>query len=135
MTTHATPKQLEPGRELDALVAEQVMGSIRAGAYENGEPYYSPHHSDSGLTLDVISPAPDYSTDIAVAWTVVEKVMHLKVSDDTIQPAFQVMASSYDDVYYAGWCSLGSNTYHWKCAPTAPHAICLAALAATGAKE
>lgn len=56
--------KMEAGRELDALIAEKVMGLERCGCKcglflnEYHEPFLEPH----------------YSTDIAAAWEVVEKL-------------------------------------------------------------
>lgn len=117
--------KLEPGRELDALVAERVMGRN-----PNLEP--------------LIRDAPAYSTDIAAAWEVAEKVKRKDIME-------------YGD-FYLVWGNYGADTtpkgphgqmiypnaLAWFCridmptrtvsatADTAPHAICLAALEAVG---
>ena len=124
---------MKAGIEMDILVAEKVMDWEQRICEFIGIPMWS-HITgiECAASRTFFETAIAYSTDIALAWQVVEKVSHLKVSDDTIQPAFQVMANPYDDVYYAGWSSLGSNTYHWTYGKTAPEAICLAALAAKG---
>lgn len=112
---------MEAGRELDALVAETVMGCtpyldtecpipyLRCGcAHEEHE---TPDDNDTGLA--------HYSTDIADAWEVMEKC------DNCIE--------------------IGRSGSIWTCiigaadpiiaeADTAPHAICLAALKALGEK-
>lgn len=106
---------LKPGRELDALVAEKVMGEDLSplGTLHGREiPYVPPH----------------YSTDIAAAWQVME----------------HITAQKRDDF---GWFDLRFVNDRWKAtfitgayyeardhieAPTAPHAICLAALKAVG---
>lgn len=72
-----TIAQMEAGRELDALVAEKVMGwtmfsyqmlgSGGAGEFRWIPPGRRDHVSN-------IAPVPRYSTDIAAAWEVVEKV-------------------------------------------------------------
>lgn len=55
------------GRELDLLVAEKVFGWERSGKDGYGTPYWiapgGGYHSG----------APNYSTDIAAAWLVVDK--------------------------------------------------------------
>ena len=54
---------MKAGRELDALVAEKVMGfPVKIGDI-TGEPY----HAQFGYSM------PNYSTDIAAAWEVLEK--------------------------------------------------------------
>ncbi len=105
---------MKPGRELDALVAEKVMGyeTVYSGANYYVERTYSP--------------VPLYSTDISAAWEVVEKLACMK---DEV------------NVFYdcgAWFCNTGVDANgEWSiersgsCA-TAPHAICLAALKAVG---
>ncbi|MEZ0208844.1 MAG: hypothetical protein ACAH17_01550, partial [Candidatus Paceibacterota bacterium] len=60
---------LQPGRELDALVAEKVMGikHIHYSDPVNGMIGRAPKGRD-------YMQVPNYSTDIAAAWTVVQKV-------------------------------------------------------------
>lgn len=58
--------KIEAGQELDALVAEKVMGlKVRGNKYvEMGDSEIPP------IALDI----PRYSTDMAAAWQVVEKI-------------------------------------------------------------
>ena len=60
---------MEPGREMDALVAEVVFG--RPPAY-----YHCPHFDENGrmLAFCACPNLPRHSTDIAAAWQVVEKL-------------------------------------------------------------
>jgi hypothetical protein len=89
---------MKPGKELDLLVAEKVMGFV--GDY----------HPD----VVPVYP-PQYSTDIAAAWQIVEKInMYFKLEK-------------------------GSNLYQaefgkcdWVASTSAPYAICVAALQAKG---
>ena len=98
-------------REIDALVAEKVMGITLIGkdmaAYLNEETQF-------------MMPIPFYSTDIAAAWEVVEKVNDLgwNISFDPIP---QEWITDFDE--HQDW--VVSNK-------TAPMAICLAALKAKG---
>lgn len=118
---------LPAGRELDALIAEKVMG-LRI---EHREPYWT--HSDPHQL-----PIPTYSTSIADAWEVVEKLR----SDD-FNATVECCPESHDlgdgEQCYADFFCGDSNGPHkpgtkhgqaW--AATAPHAICLAALATVG---
>ena len=103
---------LKAGRELDALVAEKVMGL--PGAAVGG--WYNPNLLDG---------PPPYSTDIAAAWEVVEKLLelgwHVDIED--------------------GWCVIvyggrdGKADSEMEVGETAPEAICLAALEAVKASE
>lgn len=108
---------LVAGRELDALVAEKVMDV--GVEWWNGEPFYvvtqDGHISAYRLAA--------YSTDIAAAWEVVEKMRERRadfyirfVSTWTVE--FDSVAGDYNG-YTDG--------------DTAPLAICLAALKAVGA--
>ncbi len=89
---------LPPGPELDALIASSVMGWTELMIHGGG--------------------VPRYSTSIADAWTVVEKLtgkggrFHLVLHPES------------------GWSAFFS--YHFAEVPTAPLAICYAALKAVG---
>jgi hypothetical protein len=103
------------GRELDALVGERVMG--RDMTKPEGFKY------PIGL--------PRYSEDIAAAWTVVE---HFRARGKgwiiTAEPGKTRVANLDGEGIPAGqWDFAELIAYE---APTAPEAICLAALAAVG---
>jgi hypothetical protein len=116
---------MEAGRELDALVAEKVMGLICSCRIERT--YCAIHGEYHTGSLRA------YSTEIAAAWEVVEKVAVKGIDfylekdphrsfywcrfNDTIQGTFN--REGYEDT------RLGEGT-----ADTAPLAICLAALEA-----
>jgi hypothetical protein len=104
---------MKPGRELDALVAEKVTGWPAArdakAISETGYWTAGDERFIHGL--------PAYSTEIAAAWQVVEKLI---ATGDWCD--FEL---DYEPTLL--WCC-GGKTY----APTAPHAICLAALKAAG---
>ena len=63
---------LEAGRELDALVAERVMG-LRMVSHKTATYDPTPDDAPIGRFADV----PRYSTDVAAAWGVVERVLKL----------------------------------------------------------
>lgn len=113
---------MEAGRELDARVAEKVMGWTREDAYKR---YIlrSPE-TDMAATvwdgsgfndLSAISRIPHFSTEIGAAWSVVQKI-----------------AMTYGLIFHLELYQTGT----WQCwlgdcrerADTAPLAICLAAL-------
>lgn len=115
------------GRELDALVAEKVMG-LEKELRIKGTTHVATCYTDnpyflSGIDKDDVmrycQPLP-YSTSIEAAWLVVEKlksighVIHVSVFPDKVQAVYV-----HDT---------GENDYGE--ADTAPHAICLAALKA-----
>ena len=102
---------MEAGREMDALIAEKVMGLrvIRAD--------WEPHNR--GIKFDDFG---NYSQDIAAAWEVVEK-LRLTITPNHCYP-----------VVKARWCVdtelKGKNDIWLVGAETAPLAICKAALLA-----
>jgi hypothetical protein len=110
---------MKPGRELDALVAVKVMG---AQSMDHKRPL------DHGAFLD---PVPHYSTDIAAAAEILEKVPMTLVA-----PRAQISPGRFNGVE---WMAVApSKPYddqvgNFVFAETAPHAICLAALKALGA--
>jgi len=118
--------ELQVGRELDALVAEKVMGVLEIIPYGTSEGDF---FCVLGYTQDgggISEPLKHYSTSISAAWEVVEKVNQqmdlgfLPDKDGRLQ---------YD-------CSFGpDNTERnptCNYADTAPLAICLAALKVGG---
>lgn len=136
------------GRELDALVAERVMGWGWQASYKSGKRWFAPpeHCGDLGsehpatmkeepehpwwLTAEPtenIWVVPYYSTDISAAWTVLQKFCDEE-------------SANYPQDVLVEW-----NGFHWFCyvnteqmlnpelqgkADTAPEAICRAALKA-----
>lgn len=117
---------MKPGRELDALVAEKVMG-IKTEYYSGClVEKVSAHFEQRVYPLDYL--IPEYSTDISAAWKVVERIekrfvlqkVFLPHSD---QPSFSAHFSNEKVIDF------------WRegsVAPTASHAICLAALKTIG---
>lgn len=135
-------EQLEAGRELDALVAEKVMGEAEPvyvpgwnqvfTATFNGDALWSEKGNwywicDGNKDDGVFCYPRPFSKDIAAAWQIVEKMaendisLHLAEvvpSSDAI--VWEVMFSGRDI----------SDTY--TCEMSVPFAICLAALKAVG---
>lgn len=109
---------MKPGSELDALVAEKVMGLERVMTPGFGmEVGWRPIHSNLGA-----SPLKSYSTDISAAWEVVEKMKQGSGH-------FSIKLTCY------GWEALFRYPVTREAtAMTAPHAICLAALKAIEVK-
>ena len=123
---------MEAGRELDALVAEKVMGF--AIMRENDMPvmrnsFYDPRLIGIGGQR---LPPPLFSADIAPAWGVVEQL----VGEDRAGPGLYFQMTHDWNEGYGTWA-----TFDWKGvtdthplytarADTAPLAICRAALLA-----
>lgn len=128
---------MQPGRELDALVAEKVMGweRITDGALIWWEKDGKRGHPDS-----YFNSFPCYSTDISAAWQVVEKIPMTIYAPN----AYYANSEYRNNVNWRdeekGWnWTAEANIPDPKTAfdesveaqgLTAPHAICLAALKA-----
>ncbi len=110
---------MKPGRELDKLIARDVL------KLEESNGFY--------IELD----CPHYSTDIAAAWEIVEK---LKIGNRcTVADGWQSRDTLHirfnDPGWCAGWVFPGADymgAENWVFGETAAHAICLAALKAVG---
>lgn len=144
-----TTKIREAGRNVDTEVAEKVMGlgplefdypcdvwdddghwrvpDTRDEGESQGcryrEPIYRITHKNGWRQGKVV---PRYSTDIAAAWTVLEKMR---------QPVpgvhrWAVTVSAEENGWFVTIWREFSAKYHRVFAPTAPHAICLAVLKA-----
>lgn len=118
--THSHPwwsveSAMKPSRELDALIAEKVIGT---------RPFESEHDGWLEYASGVRRMA-NYSTDISAAWEVVEKFDGYTVTkdknyfDNSIQYGSRI---EHKDRYYC--CEMEGES--------APHAICLAALKSVG---
>lgn len=130
---------MKPGRELDALVAEKVMGWNR----DHEKRKLSYYYGDDLYAQDLITKLtdveiPSYSTDIAAAWEVVERfqeehglLMFLRANPNgTYEISLECNGVCRDDWKDAACEFYGSSSG----LDSAPHAICLAALKAVGAK-
>lgn len=129
---------MKAGRELDALVAEKVMGltwnedrcricgwPLAASRDEGCAPGDCSMRPSPARRAD--EPAP-YSTDIAAAWEVVER-MCADGWEYEINSHYSVTAR-FGKGHYEHWDSVWHGPSVEEFADTAPHAICLAALAA-----
>jgi hypothetical protein len=113
-------------RELDALVAEKVMDDVvEYRQLQQTEKMYYEGISASEIPIyknDALNPKP-YSTDIAVAWEVVNNKKQF-VSFDIARDG------GLDEYVATAW--VDWNTRFSQCSDSAPRAICLAALKAVG---
>jgi len=113
-------KALKPGRELDALVAEKVMGWKKIKPPNPSFKLTWMWDRLEGALIEDAQLTPRYSTDIAAAWEVVGKFFK-----DGKQTAVLSRPWLIPPDYYA-WIQYGK-----RCpGESAPHAICLAALKA-----
>ncbi len=119
---------MDAGRELDVLVAQQIFG-CRVERFQNPLGMLvarcqcgGDEHNRSEEPFFLMR----YSTDIAAAWPVVEKLreldMSVQVSTEATRP-YCCLAIQKDGQVIG------------ECAWTAPLAICLAALKAVGYKK
>ena len=125
--------------ELDALVAEKVMGfTVRDGWIFEWRPSPCPDKMPGCLVLHSkeypVLPRP-YSTDIAEAWQVVNKFGNWHGFDFLIIMEAPAKWNKQDPRLKAGWFELGYDGYEDRAigrADTVGKAICLAALNAVG---
>lgn len=121
---------LEAGRALDALIAEKFFGLQPILVNTDMEIFtLQRQFLDAGdyyiMVGGGIERLPDYSTDIRDAWQLVEAPRIL-----TLFAYMEVSVIRYHDRYE---CHIENDTSSFLCieeAPTAPLAICRAALAA-----
>lgn len=135
---------MNPGRELDALVAEKVMGyAVRASNDDWVDGYkVAEKKSDFGksdkvftisgpLTVKRDRPMKNYSTSISAAWDAVNKLMRERFQNDRV--GFRInFCSVVTPFFWMAYFGLEQSENYSACGDTAPHAICLAALKAVG---
>jgi hypothetical protein len=122
---------MEAGRELDTLVAEKVMGitpllvedelhvfTVNRRFLQPGDYYYL---DTDNSRIEV----PHYSTDIAAAWQVVERLHELHRNDTSV--IYCLSLTKWNEMYYCGFTELKDDVVE---ASKAPLAICFAALKA-----
>lgn len=112
--------ELKPGRELDALIAEKVMGI--SVTYEQGD-YWPPARPGKNFSTQ---PIPQYSWSIEAAFEVVEKLRpNFSFSLHDTGEDWECWLSSNGGKFL-----LNADTENLGRGETAPHAICLVALKA-----
>lgn len=111
------------GRELDAAVAEHVMGWKRGDPKYGDMPWYPPGIGRylGGGRLNL----PKFSTDIAAAWEVVERLAEFEINDIEVTVEIRNVAEGW-----ACWIHSGCEEIAEAREETAPLAICRAALLA-----
>ena len=132
---------MKPGRELDALVAESLgwrgpfgvreeyMGSVGSPKIEvryGWAPEFPEAPMDAPDQRWIEQTLPPYSTDIAAAWGLVERL----IADGYDHPLIRYDTLRADDA--TKWTvAVSDDREGWRGdAHTAPHAICLAFLKA-----
>ncbi len=128
---------LEAGRELDALVAEKVMGLDVRSTHSDYDPTFTSREVVAGhealMRLTSGDPKyflPHYSTNMEAAWPVVEK---LHEQGHAVSVAtYSLYGCSVSEYRWQCVMAMGVRQVAHEVAPTAPYAICLAALKAVG---
>lgn len=134
-------KEMTAGRECDALVAEKVMGYTLSDLSLPAYPKYKLFDIESGEFSGYVKEVPHYSTDIAAAWEVVERMPIPFKLEKCWEKAYQIGPEGWS----ACWCTdadcEGCNE-NSRCtngddawAETAPLAICRCALKVAGVTE
>ena len=121
-------KEMPAGREMDALIAEKIMGYTLSELSLPAYPKYKLFDIESGEFSGYVKEVPHYSTDIAASWEVTEKITDQK------HWAFKLRRLPGKD-YMACFIRLtktGRDDFESKPSKTAPFAICRAALKAMG---
>ena len=127
---------MNPSRELDALVAEKVMGyrAAEVTAHACGPWGEDVQYKTQGWVYDGkdFSFLPEFSTDITAAWQVVEKLRgrFLFQLFTTGEPGDEFACEFYTKVIVNSGHRRGDTFHHYS--ESAPHAISLAALKAVG---
>ena len=126
-----TPHDLTAGRELDALIAEKVMGlrkTVRVHGTTNQAVVYTDNPYFNAVVKEAdlhhVQPLP-YSTSIADAWLVVEKMEH-----DGFEVELIYAPSNGWSVTFEKGGQFGGSYRNDHQPVTVPLAICIAALAA-----
>ena len=106
---------MNAGWELDRLVHDKVMGGFEKLEEAKSQREFEQARKETNW-------CPSYSTDIAAAWTVVEKIK--------TDPRFEYLRTFvYEDEVYV---NIEAEWAFSDRAKTFPHAVCLAALKAKG---
>lgn len=126
---------MNPSRELDALIAEKVMGcKVKPGEIDIKCGCEITKHND--YDYEGAAHTPNFSTDIGAAWQVVEKLNQRDPSISTGEFELKFWGDKWDakcsDSIRVYDDESGIPSYKVKefvgTADTAPHAVCLAAL-------
>lgn len=115
-------------RKLDALVAEKVMGWKDISGPDHGIDMWQTPEGHRGIRGKDI---PSYSTDIAAAWEVAEKLSQLCFGLWRVGDEWECELDSNDGRFLVA----GDSVHVFGSGISAPLAICLAALKAVGVSE
>ena len=133
--------EMPDGREMDALIAEKVMGYTLSELSLPAYPKYKLFDIESGEFSGYVKEVSHYSTNLAAAWEVVERMPIPFKLEKCWEKAYQIGPEGWS----ACWCTdadcEGCNE-NSRCtngddawAETAPLAICRCALKVAGVTE
>lgn len=121
----------KPGPELDARIAEEVMG-WKLFAYNQPWPCGKPHTAwiaSGGRIINQCDWEP--STDIAAAWEVVKKLRDMWTEATKESSGFDDFPKPFDDTAFFNYLRRSADRrWPWALLYASPETICLAALAA-----
>lgn len=128
---------MKPGRDLDALVAEKVMGEKWCQLMPEGyaDKFTGPRKCKCGAIGFPYEHHKPFSTDIAAAFEVEQelKKRNIRFEINPTVEGYQVSCIRHtpeeDDEFHCVWTGIG-NSVTWS--DSLPHAMCLSALAAVG---
>lgn len=111
---------MKPGRELDLIVAEKLMGGKKQ--VFNGMAYIYEPETLKCISSEILyrDATPNYSTSMVAAWEIVTTM-----KQNQLDSSFQLW-QDYEGLWHAQF----NNKEAEHNADSAPHAICLAALKA-----
>lgn len=125
---------MKAGRKLDEIIAKIIMGLEDVRYRHSG--YYGKKlvhgHITFGGGLDISPWVPHYSTSIADAWLVVEKMRNKKTALCLLS-VYEPAKNSFQWLCKVEF--IGSDRFEFSAQDSAPLAICLAALKAMGGEE
>jgi hypothetical protein len=124
-------KEMEAGREMDALVAEKVMGwkECKRGWDTEGKGHEIRMWTPDGELLPVLYLAKDMwnpSTDIAAAWLVEERIAELELIDEYCFHLNAIANEYLDKIRYM----IHRPPVRWQLIHATPEDRCRAALMA-----
>lgn len=120
---------MKPGRDLDALVAEKVMGWLNNEKDTLAPGMWGIMDWRADGTPFLAANFPSYSTDITAAWEVVDR---LSSDGSWVLHGQEGLGWEAELNYQNGRFLQNEDTVSIGRGNTAPHAICLAALKAEG---
>ena len=112
---------MKPGRELDALIAEKMMGWTEIQIVAERAFGLPPSHVNTGWPAAFV--IPNYSGNMYAAWKVVERMMRDKWDISIYSNAYSQFQVEFSNDLRDSGCVLTD---------TVPEGICLAALSAVG---